>query len=195
MNREERDSTDSMEDEMIINLFCERSEQAISELSVKYGRLAQGVCENILGNSSDAEECVNDSLFTTWNSIPPSRPTSLKAYFVAIARNKAFDRYRYNTSSKRDAFGDVAIDDLEEYIGSVSTIESECEVEEITAALNRFLGKLKKNDRIIFVCKYYYSTPIDEIAKRLGVKESYVSLHLFRVREKLRKYLIKEKLI
>lgn len=184
-----------MEDEMIINLFCERSEQAIRELSTKYGRLAQGICENILNNSSDAEECVNDSLFTTWNSIPPIRPSSLKAYFVGIARNKAYDRYRYNTSSKRDAFGDVAIDELEEYLGSYSTAQNECEAEELGAAITRFLGGLKKDDRVMFVCRYYYSTSSQEIAKKMGLKEKQVNLRLFRIREKLRNYLKKEKLI
>ena len=42
MNREERDSTDSMEDEMIINLFIERSEQAIAALTAKYGKAKNG---------------------------------------------------------------------------------------------------------------------------------------------------------
>ncbi len=57
-----------MEDEVIVDLFVERSEQAIRELSTKYGRLAQNVCTNILKNASDAQEVVNDSLFTTWNA-------------------------------------------------------------------------------------------------------------------------------
>lgn len=184
-----------MEDEMIINLFCERSEQAIRELSTKYGRLAQGICENILNNSSDAEECVNDSLFTTWNSIPPSRPTSLKAYFVGIARNKAYDRYRYNTSSKRDAFGDVAIDELEEYLGSYSTAQQECEAEDLAAAITAFLSQLKEEDRNMFICRFYYSASVKDIAKKMKLRETNVKIRLFRLREKLRKYLEKEKLI
>lgn len=184
-----------MEDEMIIDLFMNRSEQAINELSYKYGKLAQSVCENILNNRSDAEECVNDSLFTTWNSIPPTRPTSLKAYFVGVARNKAFDRYRYNTSAKRDTFGDVAIDELEEYLSTDSTIEAEYEAAELSAAITEFLRKIKKEDRVMFLCRYYLSDSIPDIAKNMNIKESVVTLRLFRTREKLRKHLKKEKLI
>ena len=184
-----------MEDEMIINLFCERSEQAIRELSNKYGSLAQGVCENILRNSFDAEECVNDSLFTTWLAIPPRRPTSLKAYFVGIARNKAIDRFRYNTSARRDTFGDVAIDELEEYLQSYSSTEKECEAEELSLAIENFLGTLKKEDRTLFMCRYYYSTTVLDLANKINKSEKYINLRLFRIREKLRKYLIKEELI
>jgi len=184
-----------MEDEMIIDLFMERSEQAISELSYKYGKLAQSVCENILNNRSDAEECVNDSLFTTWNSIPPTRPDSLKAYFVGVARNKAFDRFRYNTSAKRDSFGDVAIDELEDYLSTNSSVEAECEAEELSAAITEFLGQIKKEDRVMFVCRYYLSDSIQTIAKNMKLKEAVVTVRLFRTKEKLRKYLKKEKLI
>lgn len=184
-----------MEDEMIINLFMERSEQAISELSTKYGKLAQGICANVLHNSSDAEECVNDSLFTTWNAIPPERPSSLKAFFVSVARNKALDRYRYNTSEKRNSYSDEPIDELQECLSSRTSVEADCEAEELSAAINRFLGKLKKQDRQMFVSRYYLSDTVQDIASRTGLKESVVTLRLHRTREKLRKFLQKEKLI
>lgn len=184
-----------MEDNQIINLFYERSEQAISELSSKYGKLAQGICANILHNSSDAEECVNDSLFTTWNSIPPNRPASLKAYFVSVARNKALDRYRYNTSSKRNSYGDEPIDELQECLSSGESVEAECEAEELSAAINAFLSNLRKADRQMFVSRYYLSDSIRDIATRMSLRESVVTLRLHRIREKLRKFLQKEKLI
>lgn len=184
-----------MEDEMIINLFLERSEQAISELSTKYGRLAQGICVNILHNSFDAEECVSDSLFTTWNSIPPKSPTSLKAYFVSVARNKALDRYKYNTSSKRNSYGDEPIDELQECLSSSISVAEECEAEELSAAINEFLSELKKEDRQMFVARYYLSDSISDIGNSMGLRESVVTLRLHRIRAKLHKFLQKEKLI
>lgn len=184
-----------MKDEMIVDLFYERSEHAISELSSKYGKLAQGICVNILHNSSDAEECVNDSLFTTWNSIPPERPASLKAYFIHIARNEALDRYRYNTSSKRNSYEDEPIDELQESLSSGCSLEKECEAGELSQAINSFLSTLKKADRQIFVSRYYLSDPIHVIAIRIGLKDSVVTLRLHRIRAKLRKYLQKENLI
>ena len=103
-----------MDDSRIIDLFFERSEQAIKELSAKYGKLAQVVCTNILKNESDAEECVNYSLLKTWNAIPPARPMSLCAFFIDIARKTALDRYRYNSAERRNSNYEVALDELEE---------------------------------------------------------------------------------
>ena len=128
-----------MEDEMIVALFFERSEHAIAELSSKYGKLAQGICMNILHNPSDAEECVNDSLYTAWNSIPPARPSSLKAYFVCVARNIALDRYRFNTSLKRNSYEDEPLDELQDCLSSGVTVEAECEARELSQAINSFL--------------------------------------------------------
>ena len=50
-----------MDDSKIIDLFYARSEQAIMELSTKYGAVCSKVAKNILNNSHDAEECVNDA--------------------------------------------------------------------------------------------------------------------------------------
>ena len=184
-----------MDDEMIVDLFYERSEQAISELSTKYGKLAQVICTNILKNGSDAEECVNDSLFTTWNSIPPMKPTSLRAFFLNVVRNKALDRYRFKNAARRNSNYEVAIDELEICLSSGSTPVEECEAEVLADAINRFLGTLRKKDRQMFVSRYYLSDSVQMIAENMGIKESAVSVHLFRTREKLRKFLRKENLI
>ena len=50
-----------MTDTEIINLFFERSEQAIEELAKKHGNAVARVARNILGNAQDTEECVNDT--------------------------------------------------------------------------------------------------------------------------------------
>ena len=184
-----------MEDEMIVDLFFDRSEQAIRELSTKYGKLARVVCKNILKNDSDAEECVNDSLFTTWNAIPPERPTSLRAFYLNVARNKALDRYRFNSAARRNSNFDVAIDELEECLSNSANPAEEVEAAVLTDAINCFLGGIKKEDRQMFVCRYYLSDSVQTIARNMNLKESVVTVRLFRTREKLRKFLKKENLI
>lgn len=69
-----------MEDAQIIELFFARSEDAISELDKKYGKLCHKLADNILASAQDAEECVNDAYLSTWNAIPPQRPESLPAF-------------------------------------------------------------------------------------------------------------------
>lgn len=50
-----------MEDNEIIELFFGRSEQALSAVQSKYGRLCSKISRNIPHNREDAEECVNDA--------------------------------------------------------------------------------------------------------------------------------------
>lgn len=50
-----------IEDEKIVELFFERSEQAIQELGNKYGKVCRKLSYNIVNNMQDAEECVNDA--------------------------------------------------------------------------------------------------------------------------------------
>ena len=54
-----------MEDAQIIELFFARSEDAISELDKKYGKLCHKLADNILASAQDAEECVNDAYLST----------------------------------------------------------------------------------------------------------------------------------
>ena len=44
-----------IEDEKIIDLFFNRSEKAIQELDIKYGKVCHKLSYNILNNKQDAE--------------------------------------------------------------------------------------------------------------------------------------------
>ena len=50
-----------IDDEKIIELFFERSEQGIRELDMKYGKICHNLSYNIVNSRRDAEECVNDA--------------------------------------------------------------------------------------------------------------------------------------
>lgn len=50
-----------MEDEKIVALFFQRSEQAIRELDIKYGKVLHKLSYNIVNDREDAEECVSDA--------------------------------------------------------------------------------------------------------------------------------------
>ena len=90
-----------MEDIHIINLFLERSEDAIRQVEVKYEKFCFKIAWNILYNTEDSEECVNDTWLITWNKIPPKTPTKLSAFLGKITRNLALDNFRKKNASKR----------------------------------------------------------------------------------------------
>ena len=82
-----------MDDEKIIDLFFERSEQGIKELDDKYGVIFHNLSYNIVNDRQDAEECVNDAYLGAWNAIPPVRPNPLLTYILKIVRNISLKIY------------------------------------------------------------------------------------------------------
>lgn len=181
-----------MEDSKIIDLFYARSEQAIDELTKKYGAAVRKVAFNILSNSLDAEECVNDTYLGVWNTVPPQSPESLIAYVCKIARNLAIKKYHGNTAVKRNSSYDAALDELEEYIPALGRVEQEYEAKELSLSISAFLSGIGYDDRFMFVRRYWYGDSVSDIAAFMGVGSHYVSVHLSRTRKKLQSYLMKE---
>ena len=180
-----------MDDSKIIELFYERSEQAIVELSKKYGATCHKIAFNILKNDSDAEECVNDAYLGVWNTIPPQNPKPLLAYICRIVRNISVNRYRKNTAKKRNSYYDVALDELENCL-PMSEEDDPISASELSQLLDDFLDGLDKTNRIMFVRRYWFSDSVSDIASRLGMKDHTVVVRLSRTREKLRQYLLKK---
>ena len=175
-----------MEDERIIELFNERSELAIMNAQMKYGRYLEKIANNILGDKEDSEECVNDAYLNVWKSIPPEKPSCLKTYLGKITRNLSLDRYEKNTAIKRGG-GEVklALDELTEVIPG-DGIEKTIDSTEIAKAINEFLSSETLENRNIFVRRYWYLDSILEIAKLYHLSEAKVKTSLFRMREKLK---------
>ena len=184
-----------LNDHEIIALFFERSEQAITELIIKYGAAIRKVALNILKNGQDVEECLNDTYLQLWNRIPPARPERLGAYACRIARNLSLKLHYSNTAEKRNSYYDVALQELEESIPALSTVESEADAKELTGYLDLFLQGLSDKDRYLFMRRYWYGDGVSEIAEELHIAPHAASVRLFRLRQKLRNYLQKEGLI
>lgn len=182
----------SLDDDKIIELFYERSEQAIFELSKKYGSVCRKVADNILNNRLDTEECVNDAYLGAWNTIPPQNPNPLLSYVCRIVRNLAIKKYHTNTAAKRNSIYDVALDEIENCFPAATSVEDEFNANEVARIIDAFLESLDKENRIMFVRRYWHADSITDIATLFGTSNHNVSVRLFRTREKLRKCLRKE---
>ena len=90
------------------------------------------------------------------------------------------------------AFSDQFLEELEESIPSHMDVESETEAKELTTTVNRFLTGLSREDRLLFVRRYFYADTVTELAAQTGVSANRVSVRLFRLRSKLKKALAKE---
>ncbi len=181
-----------MNDSDIIELYFERSENAIVETEKKYQKYCYSIAFNILGSREDAEECVNDIYTRLWNSIPPQRPNNLSAFMAKIVRNLSFDRYHQKRAEKRwKGQREAALDELVECLPDTSGGDISDELI-LKDALNEFLRSLAAEERQIFVKRYFYMCSIKSIAKVLKMGESKVKMSLHRSREKLREYLKRE---
>ncbi|MBO4873563.1 MAG: RNA polymerase sigma factor [Lachnospiraceae bacterium] len=183
-----------MDDNELIALLTERSEEAIEKIKEKYGAYCRCIAAQILGSAEDAEEVENDVLFKLWRTVPPARPTSLRSYLGMLSRQLAIDRRRHDSKRpiKADAFAE-SLEELQEALpeGSEDAVVNELALRD---ALNRFLKELSEKERRIFLLRYWYACPIREIAEELKKSEGSVKMRLKRTRDKLWFFLNEEDL-
>lgn len=180
------------EDQTIIKLFHERSEEALAAVERKYGRLMERTAFAILENRQDSEETVADSYMKLWDAIPPAQPSSLCAYALRVVRNTALNRLEHRQRQKRDTRQDVLLSELAECLGDARDPGEHMEAEETLDVINRWLGSLKKHDRLLFTRRYFTLQSIGHIAADMGMTPNAVTIRLCRLRTALRQELRKE---
>lgn len=176
----------------IMTLLYKRSEEALPALQRSYGALCRQIMSHILSDSRDMEECLQDTLLRVWDSIPPERPNSLKAYMVRIARNRALDQNRYNHRQIRNSDLSEAFEELEETLSQGGDPEELLMRHEISHVINDFLRAQPKEYRIMFVRRYFYGESVSQIAQNFQCTEGKVRTALFRTRNRLYEQLKKE---
>ncbi len=183
-----------MEDSRIVDLYWARDEAAISESDRKYGRMLNSLSYSLLSSHEDAEECVNDTYIGAWNSMPTARPDHLGAFLSKIVRRISIDRFRRKHSERRGGIDNLCAE-LTECIPDTGRSFFESDGDEIRRAVNSFLHSQNDERRAMFVLRYFYSKPIEEIALRVGSGESKVKTTLHRMRGELKLLLEEEGLL
>ena len=182
-----------MNDNEIIALYFDREQQAIEQTASKYGRYCHIIAWNILNDHEDSEECVNDAYLETWNAIPPTRPANLKAFVGKITRNKAINLFEKRSAAKRGGGQTtLCLEELAECVSGKDDLNSLNDYNFLVECINEFLSGLRKEQRIIFVRRYWYGSSVQEIAQDLRLGESNVKVTLSRLRGRLKNYLEKE---
>ena len=175
-----------MEDSRIVSLYWQRSDRAIEETAAKYGAYCRTIAYNLLHDSEDAEECVNDTYLGAWNSMPQNRPERLAPYLGRITRSLSISRVRERTRAKRGG-GEyaLALEELADCIPAGEGPEQFIEAKELEQAIDSFLEGLGEMERNIFLSRYWYMAPLDQIAKRAGFSLSKTKSILYRSRQRL----------
>ncbi len=178
-----------MDDSRIVELFYARSENAIIELSKKYGGICINMATNILSNREDANECVNDSYLVLWNRIPPNKPNPLLAFLLRIVRNLSIKRNEHNTAQKRNSTYNLCIDELSWCISADDTPCSSYEMKETMALVDEFLDSISAENRMLFVRRYWFIDSFKELSNASGISEAAIRTRLSRIRSDLREYM------
>ena len=185
--------TATMSDVQIVELYWQRNEQAIKETDIKYKKFLLSVAYNIVHDTCDSEECLNDTYIGAWNSIPPARPTLLQSFLATIMRRTAIDCYKARKRQKRIASElTVSLSEVEDFIAYDDDMYSETDAKELGRVISDFVRSLPDRRMYIFMSRYYFARPIKEIAKLLDCSESTVNKEIAFIKCELKEELEKE---
>jgi RNA polymerase sigma factor (sigma-70 family) len=178
-----------MEDIKIVELYNARAEAAISATKDKYGRMLYSIAKNILSNHWDSEEIVNDTYVKAWNAIPPDKPNSLGAYLGRITRNLSINRWHEQRAKKRYNGVEQLLSELGDCVPTTQTVEDTIEARELAQVIDRWLGTLSSDNRILFLRRYWFGDTVNFLAKECGASANQVAGRLYRLRQGLKKAL------
>ncbi len=182
-----------MEDSQIVDLYLRRNEDAIRATSEKYGSSLRSTAYRITEDEQTSEECENDTYLEAWNRIPPHEPRSyLLPFLLRIVRAISVNRCVERDRLKRSAFISELSAEMEQCIPAPSDTESTVFGEILGGVISEFLRSQPREKRLIFMQRYFFLDSVSAIAKRLRISESKVKTTLYRTRNDLRVYLIKE---
>ena len=182
-----------MKDELIVDLYWDRNEDAIRQTQRKYGSYLSKVAYNILSDFEDSRECVNDTYLAAWNSMPTNRPRILSTYLGKIARQISIDVFRKRNTMKRYASEyALSLEELGDSFSAGTTPEQELNGKLLDEAINRFLRTLREETRNVFLGRYYFFDSLKDVAAYCSITESKAKSMLYRTRQSLKVYLAEE---
>lgn len=181
-----------MEDQAIVALYWARNEAAIVETERKYHRYCWTIAWNILSNREDTEECVSDTWHCAWSTMPPQKPNSLAAFLGRIVRNLSISRWRRSRAQKRYAGLESLLSELEDCLPAPDLVEQTVERQALTKLLEQWLGQLGREDRALFLRRYWYGQSVKELATAWGLSPNQLAKRMFRLRRALKAELERE---
>lgn len=136
----------------------------------------------------EIKDIISDTYLILWNNqekLDINKP--LLPYLIGIVKN-LIKRY-FNKFSKRNI--EFNIEDYENLILEDCKIEENLETKEINFNILKILSNLKKEEKDIFIDFYYEDKKVKEIAEKYNFSEAKVKTKLHRLRNKIRKELLK----
>ena len=182
-----------MRDDEIVGLYLNRDEAAIRETEKKYGHYLTKIAYHILSDWEDCKESVNDTYLSAWNTIPPHYPNALSSYLAAITRRISIDIYRKRSRNKRKVTEyAISLSELDDCLSAGNVTQQDVDMRLLGKSINDYLRTRSEEERDVFIGRYYFADSIREVASYCNISESKTKSILYRLRNGLKAYLVKE---
>lgn len=182
-----------MRDDEIVELYMNRDEAAIRETEKKYGHYLTKIAYHVLSDWEDCKESVNDTYLSAWNAIPPHRPNILPSFLAVITRRISIDIYRKNNRNKRKISEyAISLSELDDCLSAGNVTEQDVDLHLLGKSINDYLRTRSVEERDVFIGRYYFADSIREVASYCNISESKTKSILYRLRNGLKAYLVKE---
>lgn len=176
-----------MSEKKLIKDYMLKSELDIEEIMKNYTPYIYTILKNRNVNltNEDIEEIISDVFLAVWkNQNKLNINKEISPYLVGITKNL----YNKKIRNKKDV---IDIDNYQNILTETESIEIKIENTEKEKLIMFVVNNMKQEDKDIFILYYYNSRTMKEIANILSITEKKVKSRLFRIRQKVKKFLEK----
>ena len=172
-------------DVTIIERIAAREATAVGDLYDRHNRLLYGLILRILRDRSEADEVLQDVFVTVWNRAETYNVAlgSPAGWLVRIARNRAIDRLRANTTRRR------AVESVPLELQASENPEVSALLGEQQRVVARALEAIPREQRDLIEEAYYLGHTQSELAERhklpLGTVKTRIRTGLLMLRQQL----------
>jgi RNA polymerase sigma-70 factor (ECF subfamily) len=174
-------------DEGLLKLMADGDKSAIGALFARHGARVYRFAVRITGDSSAAEDVVNDVFLEAWRQADRFEARAqVSTWLLAIARHKAIASTRRRSDEQLDNDVSLAIEDP-----ASSPEDALCDHDR-GAVLRRCLARLTPTMREVIDLVYYHHKSVAEVAEIVAAREKTVKTRMFYARKRLAELLAEE---
>ncbi|EGT3616422.1 sigma-70 family RNA polymerase sigma factor [Clostridium sp. LIBA-8841] len=173
-----------MKENNFISQLKKKNPKALDHVFENYGNLIFKVAYSVLNNRELSEECVNDVLLKIWNNIDSFNKgdEQFKAWIIVMTKYTSIDILR--KEKKHDN-----VINLDSYEKEDTSLESFLENKETKENILSMIKTFDKENREIFIKRFFLNYSIKEISKSIGISENAISNRIRRGKFKLSEFL------
>ena len=157
--------------------------EGLAALMERYTPYVSAIAARMLpGRPREWEELTADIFLAAWENRRKLQEGKVKGWLAVTARNRCLNRLRALRPEELPLEGEALT-------LAADSPQRELERQEAARLVREALGSLDREDRELFVRRYYYGQTVAQAAEEMALNESTAKSRLKRGRERLKKFL------